>query len=132
GPFLRHLNLRGCIQLKPDDLSRLAQIKSLVSLSLEGCSIKDGSSLACLLSRNPFLKKLDVSGLLGVTDKVAEEMSNNCRDLEVLDLGWCSNLSGVGLLNIVSFCTNLKRLRLCESTAFNGHQTTPEIMVALR
>src|SRR6266513_1528451 len=64
GPFLRHLNLRGCIQIKPKDVFCLAtQTTNLVCLSLEGCPINDCSSLACLLSRNPSLKTLDVSGL---------------------------------------------------------------------
>ena len=66
-----------------------------------------------------------------MTDEVAAEIAKNCPDLEVLDLGWCGKLSGVGLLNIVSFCTKIQRLRLCESSAFNGHQTQ-ELMLALR
>ena len=132
GPFLRHLNLRGCVQVKPNDLFYLAtRTTNLFSLSLEGCQIKDSSSLSSLLSRNPFLQTLDVSGLQGMTDEVAAKIAKNCPDLEVLDLGWCSNLSGVGLLDIVSFCTKIQRLRLCESNAFNGHQTQ-ELMLALR
>ena len=132
GPFLRHLNLRGCVQLKPNDLFYLAtRTTNLVSLSLEGCQIKDSSSLSSLLSQNPFLQTLDVSGLLGMTDEVAAKIAKNCPDLEVLDLGWCGKLSGMGLLDIVSFCTKIQRLRLCESSAFNGHQTQ-EIMLALR
>ena len=37
----------------------------------------------------------------------------------------------MGLLDIVSFCTNIKRLRLCESRAFSGHETR-QIMSAFR
>ena len=132
GPFLRHLNLRGCAQLRSGDLSRLAtRATNLISLSLEGCPIKDGSSLSSLLSRNPDLKNLDVSGLEGMTDEVALDVAENCPDLEVLDLGWCSRLTGVGLLDIVSFCPRIRRLRLCENTIFKGPQNR-DIMLALR
>jgi F-box and leucine-rich repeat protein 2/20 len=131
GPFLRHLNLRGCAQISSKDLLRLAtRTTNLVSLSLEGCPIKDGSSLSSLLSRNPFLQTLDVSGLTVMTDEVASEIARNCPDLEVLDVGWCSNLSAVGLLDIACFCSKLKRLRLCESSAFKGHHAST-VMLAL-
>ena len=51
--------------MKPNDLFYLAtRTTNLVSLSLEGCQIKDSSSLSSLLSQNPFLQTLDVSGLL--------------------------------------------------------------------
>lgn len=118
--------------MTPNDLFHLStRTTNLVSLSLEGCQIKDSSSLSSLLSRNPFLQTLDVSGLSGMTDEVAAQIAQNCPDLEVLDLGWCGKLSGVGLLNIASFCTKIQQLRLCESSAFNGHQAQ-ELMVALR
>lgn len=132
GPFLRHLNLRGCAQVRSADLAGLAtRTTNLVSLSLEGCPIKDGSSLSSLLTRNPNLKALDVSGLDGMTDEVALDIAESCPYLEVLDLGWCSRLTGVGLLDIVSFCPMIKRLRLCESAVFNGQQHR-DIMLALR
>ena len=131
GPFVRHLNLRGCAQLGSNDILCLAtRTTNLVSLSLEGCPIYDSSSLSSLLSRNPHLKSLDVSGLRSMTDEVASELAISCSNLEVLDLGWCSSLSGVGLLDIVSFCTQIKHLRLSESSAFNCHKAN-EIMLAL-
>jgi F-box and leucine-rich repeat protein 2/20 len=132
GSFLRHLNLRGCAQLRSSDLVCLAsRTTNLVTLSLEGCPIKDGSSLSSLLLRNPNLKNLDVSGLEGMTDEVAMELADNCPYLEVLDFGWCSRLTGVGLLDIVSFCPRIRRLRLCESIVFSGQQHR-DIMLALR
>ena len=131
GPFVRHLNLRGCAQLGSNDLLDLAtRTTNLVSLSLEGCPIHDSSSLSSLLSRNPTLKSLDVSGLKAMTDRVASELAISCSNLEVLDLGWCSNVSGVGLLDIVSFCTKIKHLRLSESHAFNSYNAN-EVMLAL-
>lgn len=131
GPFLRHLNLRGCAQLGSNDLFCLAtRTTNLVTLSLEGCPILDSSSLASLLSRNPNLRTLDVSGLKAMTDEVASELAIYCTNLEVLDIGWCGNLSGVGLLDIVSFCTKLKQIRLCESSALHG-QKSQQIMLGL-
>lgn len=131
GPFLRHLNLRGCAQLGSNDLFCLAtRTVNLVSLSLEGCSLSDSSSLSCLLSRNQNLKTLDVSGIRAMTDEVASGVSINCPQLEVVDLGWCRKLLGAGLLDIAFFCTNLQQLRLCESSAFNGRQAR-DIMLAL-
>lgn len=131
GPFLRHLNLRGCAQIGSNDLFCLAtRTTNLVTLTLEGCPILDSSSLASLLSRNPGLRTLDISGLKCVTDEVASELAIYCTKLEILDIGWCTNLSGVGLLDIVSFCTKLKQLRLTESSALHGHKLR-EIMLSL-
>jgi F-box and leucine-rich repeat protein 2/20 len=132
GPFLRHLNLRGCAQLCSNDLFYLAcRATNLVTLSLEGCPITDCASLASLLQHNPGLKVLDVSGLRGMTDEVAADIAMHCAKLEMLDIGWCNHLSGVGLLDIVSFCTKLKRLRLCEMGAFNSSKSR-DIMLAMR
>ena len=66
-----------------------------------------------------------------MTDEVASELSLYCKNLEVLDVGWCTNLSEVGLLEIVWFCTQLTQLRLCESSALHG-QRSQEIMLGLR
>jgi F-box and leucine-rich repeat protein 2/20 len=131
GPFLRHLNLRGCAQLRGTDMFALAtRTTNLVSLSLEGCPILDSMSLESLLCRNPSLRTLDLSGLKAMTDNVAYGIATHCTALERLDLGWCANLSYVGLLDIISFCKGLKRLRLCESRAFAGPQIR-ELMMTL-
>jgi F-box/leucine-rich repeat protein 2/20 len=133
GPFIRYLNLRGCIQVKSNDLLCLAtRTTNLVSLSLEGCcQIKDSSSISSLLSGNPFLKTLDVSGLVGINDEVAFEIAKSCSNLEDLDLGWCYILTSAGLLGIVSSCRKITRLRLCESNAFKGYRAS-SVMSALR
>jgi F-box and leucine-rich repeat protein 2/20 len=121
GPFLRHLNLRGCAQLRSTDIFALAtRATNLVSLSLEGCPILDSMCLEVLLSRNPSLRTLDLSGLKGMTDKVATEIATHCIALERLDLGWCANMTCSGLYDIVSFCKGLKRLRICDNPAFAG------------
>ena len=131
GPFLHHLNLRGCAQLCSSDIMCLALGSTeLISLSLEGCSALDSTSLRSLLNRNPNLKSIDVSGLTGVTDEVAAEAALSCTNLEFLDLGWCPKLTAVGLLDIATFCTKLNHLRLCENTVFKGHRAR-DVMLAL-
>ena len=65
-----------------------------------------------------------------MNDEVASDIAMYCSKLEVLDIGWCNQLTGVGLLDIVSFCSRLKRLRVCEMGVFNSSKA-PDIMLAL-
>lgn len=123
GPFVRDLNLRGCIQLKNKWATygeRVSDIcRNLVNLSLEGCVI-DKSSTHYFLMRNPRLEYINVSGLKSVTNSALRIIAQSCPQLETLNVSWCNNINTSGLLRIVQSCRLLKDLRASEVRGFDN------------
>lgn len=123
GPFVRDLNLRGCIQLKnkwSSDGERISDMcRNLVNLSLEGCII-DKSSMHYFLSRNPRLEYINVSGLKSVTNSAMKIIARSCPQLGTLNVSWCSNINTKGLLHVIQSCERLKDLRAGEIQGFDN------------
>ncbi|OOQ86735.1 F-box domain protein [Penicillium brasilianum] len=123
GPFVRDLNLRGCIQLKnkwSSDGERISDTcRNLVNLSLEGCII-DKSSMHYFLMRNPRLEYINVSGLKSVTNSAMKTIAQSCPQLETLNVSWCNNVNTNGLLRVVQSCERLKDLRASEIRGFDN------------
>ena len=69
GPFVRDLNLRGCVQLREKWNSKgLADAcTNLENFSLEGCRI-DRASVHCFFYQNNRLPHINLSGLAGATN----------------------------------------------------------------
>lgn len=115
GPFIRDLNLRGCVQLREKWNTRGLSdaCKNLENFSLEGCRI-DRASIHNFLWSNNRLVHINLSGLAGATNAGLKIMSSNCPKLEYLNVSWCNNIDTRGLLKIVESCPNLKDLRAGE------------------
>ncbi|KAK3073399.1 hypothetical protein LTR53_005065 [Teratosphaeriaceae sp. CCFEE 6253] len=115
GPFVRDLNLRGCVQLRErwhaKGLSDACT--NLENLSLEGCRI-DRTSIHNFLYSNSRLVHINVSGLAGATNSAMRIIASNCPKLEHLNISWCNNIDTRGVKRVVEFCPNLKDLRAGE------------------
>jgi F-box/leucine-rich repeat protein 2/20 len=115
GPFVRDLNLRGCLQLRErwlaDNLPEACQ--NLENFSLEGCII-DRSSMHCFLLQNSRLVHINLSGLQNATNAAMKIIAQNCPKLEHLNVTWCSNIETRGLRKVIEACPNLKDLRAGE------------------
>ena len=87
GPFLRDLNLRGCIQLQDawiSDGERISDAcRNLINFSIEDCRI-DKASIHFFLIRNPNLVHINMSGLTTVTNSATKIISQSCPNLEYL------------------------------------------------
>lgn len=122
GPFVRDLNLRGCVQLRdkwPSDGERISDMcRNVVNFSLEGCRI-DKSSIHYFLLRNPRLEYINVSGLSSVTNSAMKIIAQSCPQLETLNISWCSNVNTQGILRVVEACERLKDLRASEIRGFD-------------
>ncbi|KAI9811384.1 MAG: hypothetical protein M1832_000903 [Thelocarpon impressellum] len=119
GPFVRDLNLRGCVQLQIDlqaeALSEACQ--NLQNLCLEGCQI-DRSSVHYLLLRNSSLVHLNLSGLAAVSNATCKIIGQQCRLLEFFNVNWCHSMDARGVGKVIDGCPRLKDLRVNECRGF--------------
>lgn len=115
GPFVRDLNLRGCVQLRErwhaKGLSDAC--RNLENFCLEGCRI-DRTSIHNFLYQNSRLVHINFCGLAGATNSAMKIIAANCPKLEHLNISWCNNIDTRGLKRVVDTCTNLKDLRASE------------------
>ncbi|KAF3393020.1 F-box/LRR-repeat protein 2 [Talaromyces pinophilus] len=122
GPFVRDLNLRGCVQLREKWLFEGEHISSacrnVVNFSVEGCRI-DKVSLNGFFLRNASLRYINVSGLSTVTNSAMKIIAQTCSQLETLNVSWCSNIDTKGLKRVVESCSKLRDLRAGEITGFD-------------
>ncbi|KAL9103437.1 MAG: hypothetical protein Q9163_001500 [Psora crenata] len=122
GPFVRDLNLRGCVQMperwSTDGLNISDVCRNLEYFSLEGCRI-DRSSVHHFLIRNPRLVHINLSGLKDISNSAMRIIAQGCPQLEYLNVSWCQNVDTRGLLRVVQACTLLKDLRAGEIRGLN-------------
>ncbi|CAK3884042.1 F-box LRR-repeat [Lecanosticta acicola] len=115
GPFVRDLNLRGCVQLRERWNTRdlTDACKNLENFSLEGCRI-DRASIHNFLWSNNRLVHVNLSGLAGATNHGMKILGANCPKLECLNISWCNNIDTRGLKHVITGCPGLKDLRAGE------------------
>lgn len=120
GPFVRDLNLRGCVQLRDRWNSKgLADAcRNLENFSLEGCRI-DRSSIHCFLLQNNRLVHINLSGLAGATNSAMKILALHCPKVEHLNISWCNNIDTRGIRKVIEGCPNLKDLRAGEVRGFD-------------
>jgi F-box/leucine-rich repeat protein 2/20 len=115
GPFVRDLNLRGCVQLRErwhaKGLSDAC--RNLENFCLEGCRI-DRTSIHNFLHQNSRLVHINLCGLAGATNSAMKIIASNCPKLEHLNISWCNNIDSRGLKRVVEACPDLKDLRASE------------------
>lgn len=130
GPFIRDLNLRGCVQLRDKWLAEGERIsdtcRNVVNFSLEGCRI-DKTAIHYFLLRNSRLEYVNLSGLSSVSNSAMKILANSCPHLETLNVSWCSNVDTKGLKRIVESCPKLRDLRAGEITGFDDESFMEEL-----
>lgn len=121
GPFVRDLNLRGCVQLWERWTTHGRAIsdacRNLQYFSLEGCRI-DRNSVQYFLSRNAGLRHINFCGVQAINN-TAMKIVAQCPQLEYLDVSWCNHLDTQGLHRIVKSCPKLKDLKASETRGWN-------------
>ncbi|OJK03142.1 hypothetical protein ASPACDRAFT_40463 [Aspergillus aculeatus ATCC 16872] len=130
GPFVRDLNLRGCVQLKDQwrtDGERITDLcRNVVNFSLEGCRV-DKSTIHYFLLRNPRLEYVNLSGLLTVTNSAMKIIAQSCPQLEILNVSWCTGVDTSGLKKVVVACPKLRDLRASEIRGFDDVEFAAEL-----
>lgn len=122
GPFVRDLNLRGCVQMRDrwgNDGQKITDVcRNLENFSLEGCRI-DRSTVHYFLLRNSRLVHINISGLSAVNNSTMKIIAQGCQQLEHLNVSWCQHIDAKGLQKIVQSCPKLTDLRAAEIRGFN-------------
>ena len=130
GPFVRDLNLRGCVQLRERWNTRdlTDACKNLENFSLEGCRI-DRASIHNFLWSSNRLVHINLSGLAGATNHGMKILGANCPKLECLNISWCNNIDTRGLKHVISGCSGLKDLRAGEIRGWDDLDFMHELFV---
>jgi len=115
GPFVRDLNLRGCVQLRElwSKKGLVDACRNLENFSLEGCRI-DRTSIHYFLLQNKSLVHVNLSTLAGATNAAMKILATHCPRVEHLNVSWCNNIDTRGLRKVVEGCPKLKDLRAGE------------------
>ncbi|OAA58572.1 f-box domain containing protein [Niveomyces insectorum RCEF 264] len=128
GPFVRDLNLRGCIQIEKyqDAINMTQACNNLVNATLEGSHLSF-HNLEALLKRNPKLAHINLTGLACVNLNSCVTISDNCTQLEVLNLSWCKNATAKGVAVVLKSCPKLRDLRVGEVRGFDSLEVAETI-----
>ncbi|MCJ1474908.1 hypothetical protein MMC13_003568 [Lambiella insularis] len=130
GPFVKDLNLRGCVQMKDrwvkDSQKITDACRNLKYLSVQDCRM-DRSSVHCFLLRNPRLVHINLSRLSTLNSSAMRIIAQSCPQLEHLNISWCKNINTDGLLIIVQSCPKLKELWAGEIEGFGKHEFLLEL-----
>lgn len=129
GPFVKDLNLRGCVQVEHYQRADIVveSCKNLVNATLEGCRNFRRQTLHKLLESNSRLAHVNLTGLVAVNNHTCKVVARNCPQLESLNVSWCTHMDARGIKTILRSCPNLKDLRAGEIRGFSN----PEIAEAV-
>ncbi|KAL6403794.1 hypothetical protein AUP68_13166 [Ilyonectria robusta] len=130
GPFIKDLNLRGCVQVEHYKRTEaiVKACKNLMNATLEGCENFHKCTLHTLLRSNEKLVSLNLTGLAAVSNTSCTIISESCPQLEIdiltdlpvvpprnlrhLDLSRCELLTDVGVKALGHQLPNLEGLQL--------------------
>ncbi|KAI1131553.1 RNI-like protein [Nemania abortiva] len=129
GPFIKDLNLRGCLQLEHYQRAEIlvTACKNLVNASLEGCRNFQHSTLHDLIRSNNRLVNLNLTSMTAVTNSTCKVISRHCPRLETLNVSWCKQMDAKGVKMIILGCPNLKELRASEIKGFDSIEVAKTI-----
>ncbi|KAH6850255.1 hypothetical protein B0I37DRAFT_390480 [Chaetomium sp. MPI-CAGE-AT-0009] len=129
GPFVKDLNLRGCLQVEHYQRAEVMvkACRNLMNATLEGCRNFKRSALHTLLKTNNRLAHLNLTGLDAVNNATCKIVANSCPQLEVFNVSWCKNMDARGIGFVVDACPKLKDLRAGEIKGFSTTQVAEAI-----
>jgi F-box/leucine-rich repeat protein 2/20 len=122
GPFVKDLNLRGCVQVEHYKRAEVIvnACRNLINATLEGCRNLQRSTLHSLLKANEKLAILNLTGLAAVNNATCKIIAHSCPQLEVFNVSWCKQMDARGIKFVVEGCPKLKDLRAGEIKGFNN------------
>lgn len=122
GPFVKDLNLRGCVQVEHYKRAEVIvkACRNLINATLEGCRNFQRSTLHSLIKANEKLANLNLTGLAAVNNASCKIVANSCPQLEVLNVSWCKQMDARGIKFVVEGCPKLRDLRAGEIRGFGN------------
>ncbi|KAK3322434.1 hypothetical protein B0H66DRAFT_203688 [Apodospora peruviana] len=122
GPFVKDLNLRGCVQVEHYKRAEVVvkACRNLINATLEGCRNFQRSTLHNLLKSNEKLANLNLTGLTAVTNLTCKIIAQSCPQLEMFNVSWCKHMDARGIKTVVEGCPKLKDVRAGEIKGFDN------------
>jgi F-box/leucine-rich repeat protein 2/20 len=122
GPFVKDLNLRGCVQVEHYKRAEVMvkACRNLINATLEGCRNFQRNTLHNLLKSNEKLAHLNLTGLTAVTNTTCKIIAQSCSQLEMFNVSWCKMMDARGIKSVVEGCPKLKDLRAGEIHGFDN------------
>jgi len=129
GPFVKNLNLRGCVQVEHYKRAEVVvkACKNLINATLEGCRNFQRQTLHTLLSTNERLAHLNLTGLVAVNNATCKIIARSCPQLELFNVSWCTHMDVRGIRMVLEGCTRLRDLRAGEVRGFNSLEVAQTI-----
>jgi F-box and leucine-rich repeat protein 2/20 len=129
GPFVKNLNLRGCVQVEHFKRAEVVvkACKNLINATLEGCRNFQRQTLHTLLSSNERLAHLNLTGLVAVNNATCKIIARSCPQLELFNVSWCTHMDVRGIRMVLDGCTRLRDLRAGEVRGFNNLEVAQTI-----
>ena len=129
GPFIKDLNLRGCVQVEHYKRTEaiVKACKNLMNATLEGCRNFQKNTLHSLLRSNEKLVHLNLTGLSAVTNSSCKIIAESCPQLESFNVSWCQKIDARGIKIVVDACSRLSDLRAGEVRGFDNLETAESI-----
>ncbi|XP_030501294.2 F-box protein SKP2B [Cannabis sativa] len=112
---LQILDLSKSFKLSDASLYALARgCQNLTKLNISGCPAFSDVALAHLASCCRNLKVFNLCGCVKTaTDRALQAIGRYCNQLQSLNLGWCDNVSDVGVMSLAYGCPDLRTVDLC-------------------
>ncbi|KAI2639738.1 RNI-like protein [Hypomontagnella submonticulosa] len=122
GPFMKDLNIRGCLQIEHYKRAEVivTACKNLINATLEGCRNFQRNTLHNLIRSNEKLANLNLTSMTAVTNSTCKIISQHCPQLETLNVSWCKQMDARGVKMVVLGCPKLRELRAGEVKGFNN------------
>ncbi|KJZ78941.1 hypothetical protein HIM_01714 [Hirsutella minnesotensis 3608] len=129
GPFVKDLNLRGCVQVEHYKRAEVIvkACKNLMNATLEGCRNIHKNTLHLLLRSNERLVHLNLTGLAAVSNTSCKIIAESCTRLESFNVSWCEKVEARGIKAIIDSCPKLRDLRAGEVRGFDDIATAESI-----
>lgn len=129
GPFVKDLNLRGCVQVEHYKRAEVVvkACRNLINATLEGCRNFQRPILHNLLKSNERLINLNLTGLTAVTNGTCKIIASSCPSLEMFNVSWCTHMDARGVRTVVLGCPKLRDLRAGEIRGFNNLELAQDI-----
>lgn len=129
GPFVKDLNLRGCVQVEHYKRTEVVvkACRNLMNATLEGCRNFQKNTLHVLLRSNEKLMHLNLTGLAAVSNTSCKIIAESCPQLETFNVSWCEKVEARGIKAVIDSCTNLRDLRAGEVRGFDNIATAQSI-----
>lgn len=124
GPFIKDLNLRGCVQVEHYKRAEVIvrACKNLINATLEGCRNLQRTTLHSLVRNNDQLAHLNLTGLTAVTNTTCKLIAQSCPSLQLLNVSWCKHVDALGIKWVVEGCPKLRDLRAREIKGFDSQE----------